>query len=186
MMELKINGKEYNVIVLESEEEKIKGLQDVIELEDDEGALFVYDHPQLLEFWMHDTDIPLDIIFISEDWVVNSVHKGIPRSTEILSDPNSQYVLEINQNSGIEAGMEVNTDDDLEVNSMYVMGSDGKPQMELDGEERIFSRPNTKTLIRMAKRAYSSNKDSDYKKLGKKVFEFLEIQNNNESEYVEK
>ncbi len=59
---------------------------------------------------MHDTDIPLDIIFISEDWVVNSVHKGIPRSTEILSDPNSQYVLEINQNSGIEAGMEVNTD----------------------------------------------------------------------------
>ncbi len=49
-MELKINGKEYNVIVLESEEEKIKGLQDVIELEDDEGALFVYDHPQLLEF----------------------------------------------------------------------------------------------------------------------------------------
>ena len=37
----------------------------------------------------------------------------------------------------------------------------GSTQMELNGGERIFSRKNTKTLIRMAKRADKSKADRD-------------------------
>ena len=76
-------------------------------------------------------------------------------------------------------------DDDINPNMMYIIGTDGKPQMELEGGERIFSRPNTKTLINMAKRAFKSDKDSDYKRLGKKIFDYLKIQDNNESDYVD-
>ena len=56
--------------------------------------------------------------------------------------------------------------------------------MELEGGERIFSRANTKTLIKFAKKAYSTQSDNDFKALGKRVFKFLDIQDNNEPEYV--
>lgn len=38
----------------------------------------------------------------------------------------------------------------------------------------------------MAKRAKSTKSDSDYKRLGKKMFEYIKIQDNREPEYVEK
>lgn len=37
----------------------------------------------------------------------------------------------------------------------------------------------------MAKRAYSSELDKDYKALGKKVFKYLHIQDTNTPEYVD-
>ena len=37
----------------------------------------------------------------------------------------------------------------------------------------------------MAKRAYESQSDSDYKALGRKVFEYMKIQNERPEEYVE-
>lgn len=36
----------------------------------------------------------------------------------------------------------------------------------------------------MAKRAYATKKESDYKRLGKKLFEYLHTQDTNEAEYV--
>ena len=191
-MKILINNKEYDIILAKTDEEKEKGLQEVEEMDDYEGMLFIYDKPQTLDFWMKDTDISLDIIFISPDWIVNSVEKGVPKSEEIISGYNSQYVLELNMGSKVLPGMEVEIlefdddfDDDINPNMMYIIGTDGKPQMELEGGERIFSRPNTKTLINMAKRAFKSDKDSDYKRLGKKIFDYLKIQDNNESDYVD-
>jgi hypothetical protein len=68
---------------------------------------------------------------------------------------------------------------------MHVIGSDGTSQFELLGGERIFSRPNTRILVKGARRAYKSKKDSDYKRLGKQVFKYLKIQDNNDPSYVE-
>jgi len=56
---------------------------------------------------------------------------------------------------------------------MKVLAPDGSVQMGLKGGERIFSRANTKVLIRQAKKAYQSKTDSDYKRLGKSLFKFL-------------
>lgn len=138
---------------------------------------------------MKDTDLPLDIIFIDEDLMVKSVFKGEPNSEDIITDTDVQYVLELNADSGVEIGMEVEfldiDEDEIQLNTMYIIGSDGKPQMELDGGERIFSRANTKVLVNMAKRAYKTKKASDFKRLGKKVFEYLYTQDTNEPEYVE-
>lgn len=47
---LEINDKEYNVLVAQTEDEKERGLQDVVELDSDEGMLFTYDAPQTLSF----------------------------------------------------------------------------------------------------------------------------------------
>ena len=65
-MRIEIGDKKYNVEVAQTDEEKTKGLQGKKELAEDEGMLFIYDEPQTVGFWMQDTDIPLDIIFIDE------------------------------------------------------------------------------------------------------------------------
>jgi len=58
---------------------------------------------------------------------------------------------------------------------MKIIGSDGNVQGIIQGGERIFSRKNTKVLIRQAKKAYASKSDSDYKRLGKSMFKYLKI-----------
>lgn len=186
-MKIEIGDKEYNVEVARTEEEKVKGLQEKESLGEDEGMLFVYDEPQEIAFWMKDTAIPLDIVFMDEDGEVISVKQGQPYDETLLEEDGVMYVLEVNQNSGIQPGdeLDIEEDDDDKQPVMKVLAPDGSTQMELEGGERIFSRKNTKTLIKMAKRAYSSELDKDYKALGKKVFKYLHIQDTNTPEYVD-
>lgn len=185
-MRVEIGDKEYNVRVAKTEEERFKGLQGVEELPEDEGMLFIFDEPQTVGFWMKDTLIPLDIIFINDDMEVLSVYKGDPRNEDIAEEDNVKYVLEVNQDSGIEEGDELDIEDDKDIPTMKVIGSDGETQMELEGGERIFSRKNTRTLIRMAKKADITKSDGDYKRLGRKMFSYIKQQDNRDPEYVVK
>lgn len=57
--------------------------------------------------------------------------------------------------------------------------------MELWGGERIISRRETKILIKKAKKADLSKKDSDYKSLGKYIFKVIKGQDERPAEYVE-
>lgn len=185
-MKIEIGDREYNVKIAKTEEEREKGLQNVKELPEDEGMLFIFDNPQTVGFWMKDTLIPLDIIFINEDMEVISIYKGKSRNEDIAEEDNVKYVLEVNQNSGIKEGDELDIEDEEDIPTMKVIGSNGETQMELEGGERIFSRKNTRTLIRMAKKADATKSDSDYKRLGKKMFSYIKQQDNRDPEYVVK
>ena len=192
-IQIEINNKEYNVLVAQTEDEKATGLMNVEEMDDNEGMLFIYDAPQTLEFWMKDTEIPLDIIFIDSDWEVKKIAKGNPFDETIISCNNVQYVLELNQNSGVQVGDEIDIEDDelspgsnLDLNKMYVYGSDGNVQAQLVGGERIISIAQTKVCIRKAKKAYATKKEADYKSLGKYLFYVFKGQDEREPEYVEK
>ena len=178
------------------------------ELPEDEGMLFDYsDEPQAeLSFWMKNVDIPLDIIFVNQDGIVISVKQGVPNSEEYITESSEfiSCVIELNANSGIKAGdktdlfseinniNEENEDEDeedthpeLNVNRLYVYGSDGEVQAELQGGERIFSRKSSKVIIAKAKRAYLSKEDKDYKALGRYIFKEMDAQDNRPAEYVE-
>lgn len=186
-IEIKINDKKYDVLVANTESEKEIGLSNIESMDDDEGMLFKYDRPQHVIFWMKDTTIPLDIIFINNDNEVISVKKGIPLSEEYIEEDNVLYVLELNQNSNIKSEDEIEFEDfdDSDVNTeMYVIGSNGKPQYTLVGGERIISRKETKVLIKKAKEAYKSKDDKDYKDLGRYIFNVFEKQDNRSPEYV--
>lgn len=183
-MKIEIGNKEYNVTFAKSEEDRMKGLQDIMELKDDEGMLFFFEEPQTVGFWMKDTNIALDIIFIDEDMEVISIYSGDPHDKRIAEEDNVKFVLEVNQNSGIKEGDELDIEEEEELPKMMVIAPDGSTQMELEGGERIFSRKNTRTLIRMAKRASRTKDDKDYKALGKKMFLYLEQQNSRKPEYV--
>lgn len=185
MDRIKINiaNKTYDVKIAQTDEEKETGLQNIANLPENEGMLFVFDTPQTVSFWMKDTVIPLDIIFLDEDMKVVYVANGEPNSEKIIEVDNISYVLEVNKGSGISIG------DEMELypnDKMLLLDADGKVQMELEGNERLFSREHTKKLIKYAKKAYLTKKDNDYKTLGEKLFDFLEIQENTEPEYVDK
>lgn len=206
-IDVQIGNKVYNLLVAITEEEKERGLMGIEELPDNEGMLFDYsDEPQAeLSFWMKNVDIPLDIIFVNQEGTVISVKQGVPNSEEYITE-NSEFiscVIELNANSGVKAGdktdlfSEINnineevededeedTHPELNVNRLYVYGSDGEVQAELQGGERIFSRKSSKVIISKAKRAYISKEDKDYKALGRYIFKEMDAQDNRDPEYV--
>lgn len=191
---VKINNKIYNVLLAKTQKDREQGLQNVIEMDDNEGCLFTYPRETDVSYTMENTNIPLDIIFINRDKEVVSVKKGTPRSNKDIEEVGVKYVLELNQNSGVEEGdvLEIEGEDEfddapieLEPNKLYIIGSDGNPQAEIQGGERIFSRKSTRVILRKAKKAYITESDADYRSLGRYVFNELTSQDNRKPQYVD-
>ena len=185
-----IGKKTYNCQVAKTEEEKKKGLMGVENLPPDEGMLFVWEDEATREMWMKDTPIPLDQIAINDNDEVVFVYQAQPKDETLVPFMNTKYILEVNQGSGIVEGDDFDIDDSEDLNkyTMKVLAPDGTTQMFLQGGERIFSRINTRTLIRKAKRAYehkNDNFDRYCKALGRYMFKCIKIQDNREPEYVQ-
>ena len=191
---IQIGNKTYNVQLAVTEQEKEQGLSNTESLPENSGMLFDYsENPQTeLVFNTIDMNYPIDIIFINSDDEVIAVETGEPHSEELIEcvcDDNEyiKYVLEVNANSGISIGDELEFDDveEHDIDKMYILDSNGNSQMTLVGGERIVSRIETRELIRKAKKANKSKKDLDYKKLGKYMIKVLDGQNSRPEEYVE-
>lgn len=182
MTTIHIGDKEYNVKEAHTEEEKRKGLQGVTELPKNEGMLFFFDEPQEVSIWMQNTLIPLDIIFIDDDNEVIKVVQGIPNNETPIVVQDTLYVLEVNVNSGIKEGDELEIEDDGPI--MKVLAQDGTSQMSLFGGERIFSRKNTVVLIRKAKKANKTKSENDLRALGRYMFKCIKGQDERPAEYV--
>ena len=186
LVDITIGDKKYKVEIADTPEKQEKGLMGRKSLPEDQGMLFIYDEPQDLSYWMKDTLISLDIIFIDDDMEVVSVKQGQPMSEEPITENDVQYVLEVNSNSGIEEGdqLVIEDSDDKEY-SMHVLFPDGSTQMNLKGGERIVSRRETKILIKKAKKAEASKTDGAYRALGRYIFKVLKRQDSREPEYVD-
>ena len=76
---------------------RTKGLMYRQALADGEGMLFVFDDSREHGFWMKNTFIPLDMIFIGDDLRVVGVHgQAVPQSTDTITvGVPSRYVLEV-------------------------------------------------------------------------------------------
>ena len=187
-----IGNKTYNCQVAKTEEDRRKGLMGVENLPPDEGMLFMWDDEDTREMWMKDTKIPLDQIAINDDDEVTAVYKAQPEDETLHPFPNAKYILEVNQDSGIEEGddFEFDESDDPNKYVMKVLAPDGSTQMNLQGGERIFSRISTRQMITWAKKA-EANKDNKElfnkycKRLGKRMFKELYAQDHREPEYVD-
>jgi uncharacterized membrane protein (UPF0127 family) len=83
-----------------------------------EGMLFVFDREEVHSFWMKNTYIPLDMIFISgAKKVVGVLENARPMTTEPLSvGVASRFVVEVNagfaNQHGIQVGTPVQTHDE--------------------------------------------------------------------------
>lgn len=81
-----------------TEEEKSKGLMNRPSLESNRGMVFVFRPARTVTFWMKDTLIPLDMIFVNNGRVVKITKNAEPNQTNILypSDFEVTEVIEVN------------------------------------------------------------------------------------------
>ncbi len=101
------------VEVVSRDADRERGLMFRKQLDQDAGMLFLFERPQQLTFWMHNTYLPLDMIFITSDMSVLGVVENATPETDaprrVTGD--SQYVLEVNagfcRRHGIEQGARV-------------------------------------------------------------------------------
>ena len=92
-----ISGREIQLEVANTPQEQEKGLMFRPPLSDDRGMLFTFLPARPVAFWMKNTVIPLDIIFIRADGTIAKiVPNAIPYSlTPIDSDETVASVLEV-------------------------------------------------------------------------------------------
>jgi len=88
----------FSVEVADDAGERATGLMNRDGLASSAGMLFVYEAPQHARFWMRNTLIPLDMIFIDPRGVVTAVHENAVPLDETMIDGGAgvQFVLEIN------------------------------------------------------------------------------------------
>ncbi len=67
-------------------------------LPDTAGMLFIFENSELRSFWMKNTYIPLDIIYVNENKQIVTIHRHTKPHTEdsVLSYKNAMYVVEVN------------------------------------------------------------------------------------------
>ncbi len=87
-----------DVELARTEAEQRKGLMNRSSLPENAGMLFLFDTSRVQTFWMRNTLIPLDMIFISDDGrIVGIVERAEPQTlTERSVGKPSRYVLEVN------------------------------------------------------------------------------------------
>lgn len=88
----------FTVEVADDKSERAKGLMFRKSMPQSAGMLFVYPSPKTVGFWMKNTLIPLDMIFMDETGTVRRVHhNAIPHDeTPIMGGADIKLVLEIN------------------------------------------------------------------------------------------
>ncbi len=98
----------FTVEVVDTPETRAQGLMYVMELAPDAGMLFDFKEERVVSFWMRNTFIPLDMIFITAEGVVQNIHVNArPHdTTSIPSDGPVQFVLEIPGGRSVELGLE--------------------------------------------------------------------------------
>lgn len=96
--------------VVDTEPLRQKGLMFRESLPPDGGMLFVFEEPAPLTFWMKNTKLSLDMIFVGSDRSVQGILASVPpMNEEPRSVPGieSQYVIELAAGVAAEKGIRV-------------------------------------------------------------------------------
>jgi uncharacterized protein len=95
-----LKDKTFNIEVVSSSLDRSKGLMFRTSLEEDKGMLFIFPSSSRHSFWMKNTYIPLDIIWINEALEIVHINKDTQPCKDtcnsITPDNAAKYVLEIN------------------------------------------------------------------------------------------
>ena len=95
--------------IAQTDEQRTQGLMYRTEMPEDHGMLFVFPLSQPLGFWMRNTLISLDMVFLNDDGLVSYIHKSaIPQDETIIESrgPVSR-VLELNGGAAERMGLKV-------------------------------------------------------------------------------
>ena len=110
----------FRVEVAVTPEEHARGLMYRSRLADDAGMMFVFEQPAVQRFWMKNTLIPLDMIFIGKDRkIVGVVENAAPETeNERMVGAPSQYVLEIS--GGLSAKLGIHRGEPVDFQNVHL------------------------------------------------------------------
>lgn len=101
---------EIDIEIADNQADITQGLMYRSQMDEDHGMLFLMPSTEDQSFWMLNTEIPLDIIFVGEDQrIINVAANTTPGSLDpVSSTAPARYVLEVNggyaQRKGLKAG----------------------------------------------------------------------------------
>lgn len=99
--------RKFTIEIADDAAERSAGLMYRKTMADDHGMLFVYDHMQPVSFWMKNTPMPLDLVFISEDGTIRAIKKGEPQSEAVIApDEPVRFVLELKAGTAARQGID--------------------------------------------------------------------------------
>lgn len=99
--------------VADTPEARIRGLMDRWSLPELHGMLFIFDYSEVQRFWMHNTPLSLDMIFVDESRrILNIAESTMPMSKQLYGSRGpAKYVVEVragfSKRHGIEEGMKI-------------------------------------------------------------------------------
>lgn len=98
----------FRVEIAQSDAEQAKGLMFRTQLAPDEGMIFPRNPPDIASFWMKNTPLPLDIIFVGEDGrILNIAANTVPYSLDpVGAEGLTSLVLEIPGGRAAQLGIE--------------------------------------------------------------------------------
>lgn len=105
-VEMKVGSKPYTLEVARDDASRTKGLMHRKSIPENWGMIFVFAEERDLGFWMKNTLIPLDIIYVDAQGKVVSIHRMEPldeRTTE--SKGPAKYAIELNAGQAAACGV---------------------------------------------------------------------------------
>jgi uncharacterized membrane protein (UPF0127 family) len=101
------------VEIADTDESRMRGLMFRKELGEKQGMLFIFDRDTDSPFWMKNTYVPLDILFISANReIVGIKEKATPLSEELIR-PDAPYRFALEVNGGFAKEHQIETGDRL-------------------------------------------------------------------------
>ncbi|CCV13429.1 DUF192 domain-containing protein [Mesorhizobium sp. STM 4661] len=97
----------FSIEVADTSAEREAGLMFREQMADDHGMLFVFEEPRDVNFWMKNTPLPLDLIFVGKDGKIRAIKQGEPQSEAIISSGVPvRFVLELKAGTAARDGIE--------------------------------------------------------------------------------
>jgi uncharacterized membrane protein (UPF0127 family) len=96
----------FTIEIADDQSERSAGLMFRESMDEDHGMLFVFPETRDLAFWMKNTPMPLDLIFIAEDGRIRGILPGEPFSeAQISPGAPARFVLELKRGTAEKAGI---------------------------------------------------------------------------------
>jgi uncharacterized protein len=98
---ISINGINVTMAIASSDEQRIRGLSGIENMNENEGMLFLFDEPSKQGFWMNKMNFPIDIIWLNSNNKVVHIEKQLEPCKLFLACPvynpevESLYVIEL-------------------------------------------------------------------------------------------
>lgn len=106
--QMQLGAKTFTLEIANKDEDRFRGLMYRDAMPPDHGMIFVFPDVTDRSFWMKNTRIPLDILYLDADGKVISIHQMQPYVLKgTPSGGPAKYAIELNAGAAADAGVKV-------------------------------------------------------------------------------